>query len=302
MATGSEMLASASDYTPDDLMCVCISRQVVDGEMLALGIATPLVGAGYLLAERTHAPNVTFASAIGNAFCQDGGTMGLTSAEELWLGQALSLFWFADVACQILPTLSLREFFRPAQIDPFGNTNNVVIGDYRQPQLRLPGCGGIADVTVAHARAYYYVPRHSRAVFVERLDFVSGLGGPTPARPGDRPGPRLLISNLGVFDFLGGPDQNRMRLLTAHPGVTVERIRQKTGFPIDVAPDLQETLPPTAHELHLLREEIDPLGIRELERMAGRARRQRMREIVQLEKARSPSVQRTRRFAQDGAT
>lgn len=290
MATGLEMLASAGDYTPDDLMCVCISRQVVDGEVLAQGIATPLVTAGYLLARRTHAPHITIASAIGNAFCQKGVSLGLTRIEDLWLGQSLAHFRFTEAACEVLPFLTPKEFFRPAQVDPFGNTNNVVIGGYHQPGLRLPGCGGIADVTVAHPQAYLYVPRHSRQVFVEHLDFVSGLGAPTPARPGIRPGPRLLISDLGVFDFLGGPDRNRMQLLTIHPSVTFDFIEKNTSFPIEVAPDLHDTPRPTAYELRLLREEIDPLGIRELERLPSAARRERMRLIIRKERSSSSNL------------
>jgi glutaconate CoA-transferase subunit B len=274
-------MATATDYTTDDLICVCISRRVEDGELLAQGIATPLVAAGYLLAKHTHAPGVAFASAIGNVLCQEGAPLGLTRAENLWLDRALTLISFAEAACDMLPTMHPKEFFRPAQVDLFGNYNNVVIGDLRRPQLRLPGCGGIADVTAFHPRAYLYVPRHSRAVFVERLDFVSGLGVPHPDRPGERPGPRLLISDLGVFDYAPG----RMRLCSYHPGVSLDRIQKKTGFPLEMAPDLHETPPPSAEEVRLLREEIDPLGIRELERMSGGRRRQRLREIIHTEVA-----------------
>jgi acyl CoA:acetate/3-ketoacid CoA transferase beta subunit len=196
------------------------------------------------------------------------------------LGHALTILGFGEAACEMLPTLHAKEFFRPAQVSPFGDTNNVVMGDYCRPRLRLPGCGGIADLSGFHPRAYLYVPRHSRAVFVQELDFVSGLGMPSPQHPGDRPGPRLLISDLGVFDFAGGG----MRLVSYHPGVAVETIRKKTGFPLEVAPELAETAPPSVEEVRLLREEIDPLGIRELERMAGAPRRRRMREIVQVER------------------
>jgi acyl CoA:acetate/3-ketoacid CoA transferase beta subunit len=272
-------MATAASFTIDDLMCVCISRQIEDGQILAQGIATPPVAAGYLLAKLTHAPNVTFASAIGNTLCQDGAPLGLTSAEDLWLGKVLMFISFAEAACELYPTLLPVEFFRPAQVDPFGNTNNIAIGDHRRPRLRLPGCGGIADVTVCHPHAYLYVPRHSRAVFVEKLDLVSGLGVAHDDRPGDRPGPRRLISEMGVFDYATG----RMRLRSYHPGVTIDQIRKKTGFALDVAPDVQETAPPTAEEIRLLQEEIDPLGIRELDRMSGSRRRRKLREIIQAE-------------------
>jgi len=272
-------MTTAKAFTTDDLICVCISRQIEDGQILAQGIATPLVAAGYLLAKLTHAPHVAFGSAIGNTLCQDGAPLGLTCAEDLWLGQALMFISFAEAACELYPTLQPVEFFRPAQVDPFGNTNNIVIGDYHTPRLRLPGCGGIADVTAFHPHAYLYVPRHSRAVFVEKLDFVSGVGVAQGHNPGEHPGPRLLISELGVFDYATG----RMRLRSYHPGVTIDKACKRTGFALDIAPDVHETLPPTAEEIRLLQEEIDPLGMRELERMSGGRRRSKMREIIQVE-------------------
>ena len=186
---------------------------------------------------------------------------------------------FAEVACEFYPALHPVEFFRPAQVDPFGNTNNLAIGDHRSPRLRLPGCGGIADVTAYHPHAYLYVPRHSRAVLVEKLDLVSGLGVARGGHSPHYPGPRRLISDLGVFDYATG----RMRLCSYHPGVTVDQIRKRTSFPLDISPDLRETLPPTAEEVRLLQDEIDPLGIRNLDRMSGGQRRRRLREIARYE-------------------
>jgi acyl CoA:acetate/3-ketoacid CoA transferase beta subunit len=259
-----------TDYTIDELISVCIARQVTDGEVLAQGLATPLVMAGYLLAKYTHAPNISFASAIGNALVDEPGAVGLTRVEDLWLGRAMMTFGFARIACELLPHLQPKEFFRPAQVDAAGSFNNVVIGaDYARPRMRLPGCGGIADVTTYYRNVYLYVPRHSRAVFVERVDFVSGLG------------PCYLVSNLGQFDFAAG----RMRLIAHHPGVDVEKIRAKTGFLLEIASDLRETEPPTAEEVRLLRKVIDPLGVRRLETLGGAARKRALREILAREGA-----------------
>nr|MBP8974519.1 hypothetical protein [Anaerolineae bacterium] len=80
----------AADYTLDELIAVCIARQVEDGDVLAQGLATPLVAAGYILAQRTHAPNAFFASAISQGMVQDWAPLGLARAEELWSGKALT--------------------------------------------------------------------------------------------------------------------------------------------------------------------------------------------------------------------
>jgi glutaconate CoA-transferase, subunit B len=258
-----------------DLMCVCISRQVVDGEIVAQGLATPLVAAGYLLAWSTHAPNVCFASAIGQSLCQEGAPLGLARVESLWLDRSLVSYGFVAATVDLLPGARPKEFFRPAQVDAAGNFNNIALGsDYRRPRMRLPGSGGIPDVTPRLSEIFLYVPRHSRVTFVEKVDFVAGLGHDARRRHGR--GPRYLVSDLGQFDFEGG----RMRLTHLHPGVTEAHVRARTGFVLAVAEDLQPTPPPSAEELRLLNEVIDPLGIRRLEFLSGAERRQALADIV----------------------
>ena len=51
-----------------------------------------------------------------------------------------------------------------------------------------------------------------------------------------------------------------MTLVTLHPGVTLEDVRASMGWEPKVAADLGETPPPTAEELRLIREELDPGG------------------------------------------
>jgi glutaconate CoA-transferase subunit A len=135
--------------TPDEIMVACIARQIHDGETVVQGLATPLVAAGFLLARLTHAPNLYFASAIGQSICRYPAPLGLTRVESLWLNNSLTSTGFVTVAADVLPNLKPKEFFRPAQVDPAGNFNNVAFGkNYlsevrKQPRLRLPRQGGI---------------------------------------------------------------------------------------------------------------------------------------------------------------
>ncbi|MCA9902306.1 MAG: hypothetical protein KC547_00500 [Anaerolineae bacterium] len=266
----------SADYSVDEQIAVCIARQVVDGEVLAQGINTPLVMAGFILAQCTHAPNVRFASAIGQSMCREWGTLGVGRVEDQWLGKALMHVGFVSAAADLLPKYNPKEFFRPAQVDAQGNFNNVAI---KRPRMRLPGTGGIPDVTPTSAHIYLYVPRHSRVVFVERVDYVSGMGHVPQRQHGA--GPRYLVSDLGEFDWREG----RMRLIRYFPGVTVEHIQKKTGFALDIAPGVSETPPPAPGELRLLREDIDPLGVRRLETLGGSARKDLLRQILAAEGA-----------------
>jgi hypothetical protein len=104
-------------------------------------------------------------------------------------------------------------------------------------------------------------------------------------------GPQYLISDLGQFDFEGKNPEHRMRLTTYHQGITMKRIQAKTGFELEIAPDIQETPPPSEEELYLLRNEIDPLGIRRLELMSGSNRRALLREIIMRENSEAQSIQ-----------
>jgi len=272
------------DITQDEMMVVCISRQLKDGEIVAQGIATPLIGAAYLLARKTHAPDLYFTSAIGQSVCRSPAPLGLTQIEKLWLDRSILNVGFVKAAAELLPKLRPKEFFRPGQVDQYGNFNNIAFGkNYKHPRLRLPGTGGIPDVTTFIDNIFLYVPRHSRITFVPQLDFLSGLGHNSTRTHGK--GPKFLTSNLGVFDFVktSSNENARMRLVSYHPGVTIRHIQAKTGFNLLIHPNVHETPLPTQKELRYLRDEIDPLGIRRLESLSGNARKKLLHLIIDRE-------------------
>jgi len=184
-------------------------------------------------------------------------------------------------------TLTTIEFFRPAQIDQYGNTNNICIGDYSKPKIRLPGCAGIADFSMFYSRGQFlYTPRHDIRTFVpsEKLFFVSGVGfqNGKPSICGGA-GPQCMITNLAYLTF--DDETKRMTVATVHPGVNIEDVKNSTGFELLVSKNLKETIPPSLKEVRLLREKVDPLGIRKLEVLSGKERMALLNEIIEEELA-----------------
>jgi acyl CoA:acetate/3-ketoacid CoA transferase beta subunit len=144
-----------------------------------------------------------------------------------------------------------------SQIDRFGNQNISCIGPFDKPKRQLLGVRGAPGNTVNHPTSYW-VPQHSTRVFVDKVDMVSGVGT-------DRGVPvqiRRVVTDLAVLD-LGGPD-GTMRLVSVHPGVTVEDVQAATGFALHVD-DVVESRLPTDEELRLIREVLDPKSLRDKE-------------------------------------
>ena len=152
----------------------------------------------------------------------------------------------------------------PAQIDRYGNANISAIGDHARPARQLLGVRGAPGNTVNHPTSYW-VPRHLPRVFVPQVDMVSGVGYDRGRAAGPAAATflhlRRVVTNLAVLDF-GGPDHS-MRLLSVHPGVTVDEVATATGFELAIDGAVPQTRQPTPAELELIREVIDPAGLRD---------------------------------------
>ena len=154
-----------------------------------------------------------------------------------------------------------------SQMDRSGNQNISAIGDWARPKAQLVGRAGRARATPSTTPPATGCPTTRARSFVEHVDMVCGVGydraaaaGPSATRFHEI---RRVVSNLGVFDF-DTPDQG-MRLRSVHPGVTVEEVVEATGFELVVPADVADTRMPTAEELELIREVLDPSGLRERE-------------------------------------
>ena len=213
-----------------------------DGEVLAspMGLIPSL---GARLARRTFSPDLLMTD--GEALL-----VGVDGTVEGWLPYRQHL---------ALVTGGRRHVMMGAsQIDRYGNQNISCIGDWARPKRQLLGVRGAPVNTLNHPTSYW-VPRHSRRVFVEKVDMVCGVGYDHADGAPHHRIPRV-VSDLGVFDF-ATPDHS-MRLASVHPGVTVEQVREATGFELVVPDEVPRTREPTARELRLIREVIDPRDTR----------------------------------------
>jgi glutaconate CoA-transferase subunit B len=152
-------------------------------------------------------------------------------------------------------------FLSGSQVDKFGNINTTAIGDYAAPKSRLPGSGG-ANSIGSLARKVLIIALHDKRRLVDRVDFVTTPGyidGPGGRErwglPADT-GPSVIITNKGVMRF--DPETREAYLVTYHPGNSIDEIVENTGWDLKVADDVGETEPPSAEELRVIREVIDP--------------------------------------------
>ena len=279
--SGADLLLGARERAQTDQMVVTMARLIDDGDFLAEGIGTFLPTAAYMLAKRTHAPSCTSLCPNGNTLMPGTRTLTLGHDEFETIPRASMWLDYLQINTSTMPAIFLggrprwTEFMRPAQIDATGATNNVCIGPHAHPKVRLPGSAGIPDASTVARRFFYYAPRHTRQVFVPTLDFCSGAGHPGTAE--GRPRTVTVISNLGVLET--GPE-GRLRTTHLHLDATSEELEASTGFALDGSAGATVAEPPSAEELRLLDEEIDPRGLRFLEALTGAARRQRLRALA----------------------
>jgi len=250
-------------YSLSELCTVaCAEAWRGDGEILASPIGViPSLGAR--LAKATFAPDLLLTDGIAS-FVANILPLGDSSETKIVEGYVPYRAIF-----DIVWSGRRHVMMGASQIDRFGNQNIAFIGDPRRPKAQLLGMRGAPGNTINHPTSYF-IPSHSTRSFVARVDAVSGVGYDRAAALG-RAGARhhhirRVISNKGVFDF-ETPD-HAMRLRSLHPGVTVDDVVAATGFALVIPDQVEETRAPTADELRLLREVIDPSGLGKKELVA----------------------------------
>ena len=255
------MLKRDEEYTLEEIMAVCGSRELKDGERVIVGTGLPILSSS--LAKRLHAPKVilVFESGIVDARPE---RLPISVAGPSLVPGCVKASGLVDImGTYVQRGLIDVGFLGAAQIDKYGNINSTCIGNYETPKVRLPGSGG-ANAIGSLAKRTIIIMAHGKNRFVKKVDYLTTPGyltGPGAREKAGLPpgtGPSAVISTLGIFRFESKTKE--MYLDLYYPGVTIEQIRQNTEWDLKVSPEVKEVTPPTFKELEILRE-IDPQGI-----------------------------------------
>ena len=249
-----------NEYTPIELMATVASHQLEDGRTVGVGTGLPMIA--NLLAQKTHAPNLIIFFEAGSIAPQVP-TLPLSVGDSRCVHRAVAATGLAGIMETGQRGMIDYAFLGGAEVDMYGNINSTVVGDHDRPKVRLPGSGGANDFGSLSWKTII-IARHDKTKLPERVGFITTPGyidGPGARERAGLPkgtGPYRVITNLALLGF----DEKtcRMKLISIHPGVTVEQIKENTGFELIIPEDVPTSPAPTSEELAFLRE-IDPNGI-----------------------------------------
>ena len=250
-------MTEAPDFTASELLAVMSGRLLEDGQVVFAGVGIPLLAA--TLAQRHHAPGLTILF--------EGGTLGPfvvpgelppSTNEQRCTRRANMLLSITDVLLLLQRGYVDVGFMGGAQIDKHGNLNSSFIGDADAPSVRLPGSGGGNDIS--SLTQMIVAMKHEKRRFVDKVDFVTSLGflrGHTSRSDSGllSGGMYRVVTDLAVLGF--DPETRAMNVAALHPGVTLEQVRDNTGFELLADPEPAVTAPPRTDELAALHE-LDP--------------------------------------------
>ncbi len=249
----------ATEWTSSQMMAVAMARQVKDNSIIIVGTGLPLVAAS--LAKNSTAPNVCLVFETG---IFDGSPQEVpTSVSDLRIGYNASVAWPMYRYFGFLGTAYKKNkidigFLGGAQIDPYGNLNSTVIGDYHKPKFRFTGSGGANGI--ATFCNTIIMMKHQRRRFCRTVDYITSPGwgdGPDGRKKNGLPevGPQAVVTELGIMRF--DPKTKRMYLAEYFSGVKPQQIQENTGFEIDIKLAV-ESEPPSREVLDILLKKIDP--------------------------------------------
>ncbi|GHV47166.1 3-oxoadipate--succinyl-CoA transferase subunit B [Synergistales bacterium] len=245
------------EYNGIEMLLVQAARQVKKGELVFAGVGLPIMAMA--VAKKFYVSDITI-------ICESG----IVDTMPTRLTMSIADPSLAMNCTAILTPMEIFSYFLQsgrvdvgvlggAQVDRFGNVNSTVIGPYEKPKLRMPGSGGACEIASNAKEIMIMIPQSKRR-FMEKVDFITSPGH-MPDKPEVKKnirggGPRCVVSDLGLFEF----ENQEMMLTGLFEGITVERIKENTGWELRCIQELKKLQPPSQAELDFIRS-LDPQGV-----------------------------------------
>lgn len=251
--------ATTAEYSDDELMVARAAKELHDDDIVLVGVGLPNLACN--LAKRMHATDLLMMYESG-VVGSNPSSLPLSIGDPVLATGAISIVPMIQGFGHYLQAGRIDVgFLGGAQIDRWGNINSTVIGGYDDPDVRLPGSGGACEIAINADRTIIITP-HTERRFPPEVDFVTSPGHVTPTGETREEleftgGPHAVITDKAVLRF---DTDGEIYVDTIHPGVTRETVQDSTGWDVRFADDVRETPAPTADELRILREDLDPDG------------------------------------------
>lgn len=246
------------DYTPSELMTVQAARELPDGAVVFVGIGLPNLACN--LARATHAPNLVMIYESGAVGAIPDRVPPSIGDPSLVTG-SLMVASMGEVFQYFLQNGKIEVgFLGGAQIDKYGNLNTTVVGNYATPKVRLPGSGGACEIAIFAQRTLIVMKLNKRA-FVDKVDFITSPGQRSLGKsrkewgmPGA--GPVRVITDKCILE--PNAETGELEISALYPGATVADCQANVGWALQARETLGTIDPPSAAEVTLLREKLDP--------------------------------------------
>ena len=276
------------------MVCRIASEMTEEGDYVTiLGSFTPLAYAAYMLAKLTHAPDAWL---VGyNAIGMPPVELSFTGSEAAAYRGALARNSFTPNGHLVhLGTHGLLECVSSAQMDGDGAIN--LVGDRRlrpsegPPARRRRRARGRPELP--QGRRLLLQARRAHALREGRLrdrqahaDLARQARGRSASSPAGR---CTIVTPLAVL--VKDDDERPFAIESLHPGVSVDEVVAATGFALDVPADVPTTAEPTAEQIDLLRNRIDPFGTVRFDFLSGEERLAYLEEVLAQEWARAEAL------------
>ncbi len=254
---GSNDREFCTEYTGFEMMLVSACRQIKNDDIVFNAFHWPFLAVH--MAKLLHCPDLFSVLEVG--LFQDElakpNKMPYSISDpvlvpnSLFVGDsidALSILQRGEITVALLST---------SMVDKYGNCNTTVIGPYEKPIYRLPGGGGATEIAGLTKRLIWLIDDHSKGRLAKKLDYITDPGYldgyDSRLKAGYPPdtGPDSIITPFCIMRFDTITKEAFLEVL--HPNITIEQVKENTGWDLKIAEEVKQIDPPPIKEIEICR-------------------------------------------------